>query len=258
MPEIAEVELVRRGLQALDGSLISRVEILDAKLEELPVGALEGRRVLSCVRHGKLLGLELDNGEVLSFHLRMTGNLLLESHAKARLRLHFEPAGCLSLVDPRRFGTVVLSAAERFGETAGPDLFDEDLTAAVLAARAGRSRRSLKAVLLDQQVLAGVGNYMADEALWQAKLDPVRPATTLSRAEWRRVLAALRRVAAKALERGGASFSDYRRADGARGEMQEAFKAYGRAGEPCLRCGRSLAKTIVGGRGTTYCQHCQS
>jgi formamidopyrimidine-DNA glycosylase len=261
VPEIAEVEIVRRGLAALDGARVSRVEVLDHRLESLPVADVEGRLVVGATRHGKLLGLELDNGDILAFHLRMTGNLLLHADERARLRVHLERDGdslCVSLVDPRRFGTVVLSAREHFAETSGPDLFDESLTGEVLQQRGGRSRRPIKAVLLDQQVVAGIGNYMADETLWEAKVSPLRPAHEIKLVEWRRLLKKARGVAERALERGGASFSDYRQTDGSLGGMQETFRVYGRAGLPCRRCKRLLEKTVVAGRGTTFCPTCQA
>jgi formamidopyrimidine-DNA glycosylase len=257
MPEIAEVEIIRRGLADLAGALIEHVEIFDPRLESLPVEEVEGSRVVRAVRHGKLLGLALDSGQILAFHLRLTGSLLRERSERARLRVLFEPGGWLSLVDPRRFGTVRLETASDFAASAGPDLFDEGLTADVLALRGGRSRRPLKAVILDQQVLAGVGNYLADESLWEARLSPQRPAASLSMEEWRTLLAEARAVARRALERGGASFSDYRRVDGTLGGMQETFRCYSRGGEPCLRCGTTLAKATVASRGTTFCPACQ-
>jgi len=257
VPELAEVEIVRRGLEAMAGARIERVEVLDPLLGDLAVSEIEGRRVEGAIRHGKLFGLELDSGKVLAFHLRLTGSLLRERSPRARLRLELAPGGPLSLVDPRRFATVRLEDRAGFGSGSGPDLLDEGLTADLLAVRGGRSKRAVKAVILDQQVLAGVGNYMADEALWDASLSPMRPATSLSQADWRLLLSSARSVAAQALARGGASFSDYRRVDGSLGEMQEAFNCYGHAGEPCRRCGSTLAKTVVSGRGTTYCPSCQ-
>lgn len=261
MPEIAEIETLRLGLERLVGARLLQAEILDQNLSDFPAEAVCGLTVSSTRRHGKLVGLELSNGDVLAFHMRMTGNLLFADSPAARLKLRFQMSDSselvLSFTDPRRWGTAELIAAAAFSGTMGPDLWDDTFDGELLAARAGRSKRPVKTSLLDQAMLAGVGNYLADEALWQAQLHPQQPASSLEPADWVSLLAAVRDRADAALLRGGASFSDYRQVDGSQGTMQEAMRCYGRDGQPCLRCQTALEKTSVGGRGTTFCPSCQ-
>lgn len=256
MPEIGEVELVRRGLEPLIGSTVAALSLNDSRLGSVEqFAALQGRQVTDTVRHGKLLGIGFDD-LVLAIHLRMTGKLLWERSPKARLLLEFDPAGTLSFADQRRFGTAEVVAREDFGATLGPDLLAGDATDALIKA-GERSRRAVKAVILDQQVVAGIGNYIADEALWRAALHPELPANKLTAADWQLLVDSAREVATTAIEAGGASFRDYRRTDGSLGTMQDLMKCYGRDGEPCLRCGSTLTKRTVAGRGSTFCTDCQ-
>lgn len=259
MPEIAEVELIRRGLEPLIGERLIQVEIFDSKLDSFGPVAPIGQRLEQTLRHGKRLGLLFEEGAVVSLHLRMTGSLLLVEDPRARLRLTFAN-GQLNFVDPRRFGTVEVGQPEHFADGLGPDLFalKSGTYSLRLAEMMATSELPAKAVLLDQRRVAGIGNYLADEALFAAKISPLAPASTLAAADWKALLDAARRVARNALCAGGATFSDYRQADGSKGSMQNRLKAYGRAGEPCVECGQPLAKTRVAGRGTTYCPRCQS
>lgn len=253
MPEAAEVELTRRDLAPFLNHVIKRIEVLDSKLV-LDGDYLIGRRLCGFRRHGKLLGFDLDSGQVLAIHLRLTGNLFSKPHSKARLIIHLTPESCLSLVDPRRFATVSLVAENDFAAGTGPDLLDPTLSASVFPRG---SRRVVKAVLLDQHVLAGVGNYLADEALWLAQVDPRRPASEVAEAEWQALLDAARATALLAIDRGGMSFSDFRRLDGSLGSMWQELHCYGHAGRPCPRCSTALVKLTVTGRGTTFCAACQ-
>ena len=256
MPEIAEVELIRRDLEPFLGRVISSAEVCDPDLH-LNRTFLDGRTIVAARRHGKLLGLDLDSGQILAIHLRLTGNLLSWEELNARLRLRLEPEGCLSLVDSRRFATCDIVLPENFAAGSGPDLFDSLLTSDSLIARVGRSKRAVKAVLLDQHVLAGLGNYLTDETLWRSQITPTRPATEISADEWETILASAKALARLALSRGGMSFSDYRRLDGSRGDMWQELYCYGHAGQPCTRCGTQLVKSSVGGRGTVACPGCQ-
>lgn len=256
MPEVAEVEIIRRGLEPVAVATVVAAEVNDQRLAPLVPADITGT-VARLRRHGKLLGIGYDNGRTLAVHLRMTGALLLEDHPKARLTLRFGDGRVLALVDPRRFATAVIVADDRFGEKLGPDLLD-DPSAERLIEFASRSRRAAKGLFLDQALLAGAGNYVADESFWRAQLNPAAPGRDLSAQQWRRLVACGHETALDALERGGASFSDYQHVDGSRGGMQETFACYGRAGMPCPRCGTDLLKAVVAGRGTTFCARCQS
>lgn len=256
MPEIGEVELVRRGLEPIVGSTLIDLAVPDIRLGEAEsFEMLRGRIVSDTVRHGKLLGIGF-GGLVLALHLRMTGKLLLERSDRARLLLEFDPAGPLSFADPRRFGTAEVVERSLFGAGLGPDLIGGD-AATALKETGARSRRALKAVILDQSAVAGIGNYVADESLWLSQLHPEAPANTLAEADWDRLIDAARKVVTEAIEAGGASFRDYRRTDGSSGSMQERLLCYGHEGEPCARCGTVLVKRSVAGRGSTFCSACQ-
>ena len=272
MPELPEVETVRRALEpVLTGRRLVRVEIADSRLvrplEPLQVAAeLEGERVAAVERRGKYLIVRFESARSLLIHLRMTGSLRHapagtladDPHRRAVVRL--DDGSDVAYRDVRRFGTwLVLEPGElapylamRLGpEPLGP------LTAARLAARFARRRAPIKAVLLDQRTLAGVGNIYADEALWYAGVHPLRPAAGLDGEEAARVHRSVRRVLRAGIERQGASLRDYVQLDGAGGTMQDEFRAYGREGEPCDRCGAPIEKIRIAGRGTWYCPHCQ-
>jgi len=190
----------------------------------------------------------------------MTGHLALD-HPDDRDRVRFDfSENLLSFSDSRGFGTVDLLSSEQFHAKTGPDLFDADvadLKALASAPRLSASRRAAKAVILDQHVLGGIGNYLADESLWRAQVHPQTPWNLLTSTERSEVFSQARLVATAALEHGGVSIRDYSAVDGSRGEMQNELQCYGRAGLPCLRCHDILEKTRVAGRGTTYCPGCQ-
>jgi formamidopyrimidine-DNA glycosylase len=200
-------------------------------------------------------------------HLRMTGNLLLATAgegdpAHLRVDIGLDDGTRLLFVDVRRFGTgdVLLGSdalADYFGSRLGVEPLSVDFTAEALRALARGRKQPVKAFLLNQERIAGVGNIYADEALWRAMIHPLRPVGTLKRAQ----IAALRDAVVESLELGidskGASIDDYRHVDGERGSFQERFVAYSRAGEPCFRCGTPIEKLRAAGRGTYVCPNCQ-
>lgn len=258
VPEIAEVEIVRRGLQPLVGQRLMRIETQYEKLgiygKEKP---LLRRPLVRLRRRGKLLGLELEGGELIAIHFRMTGHLSLNQPSeKDRVRFDFTNDQ-LCFTDPRGFGTVDLLSLDQFLGKTGPDLFDDPLTEALEPARVANSKRAAKAVILDQTVVGGIGNYLADESLWLQGVHPQQHWDLLSSEQQRGVLENARATALKAVQAGGVSIRDYSAVDGTSGEMQNQLQCYGRAGLPCLRCGTALVKTRVAGRGTTYCPSCQ-
>jgi formamidopyrimidine-DNA glycosylase len=291
MPELPEVEVTRRQLEPLlVGRTIREVVTTPASTFFLTPPAelrkaLPGRCVRSLDRVGKYLLAALDDGDRLLLHLGMAGQLfgagassvrLLSSTAGAsltperqaasfvpdghtHLRLCFEDGGPdVFFRDVRKFGKVQLlrrgersARLERLGEDA--------LRArpAALHAATRRRRAPIKAVLLDQTVLAGVGNIYADEALFLARIRPLRRAARVSLEDWRSLTAALRRVLRRSIATGGSSISDYVRPDGTDGAYQDERRAYGRTGEPCLRCATPIRRTVVGGRSTHFCPRCQ-
>jgi len=267
MPELPEVETIRSQLAPrLVGRTLMRVEILDPRLTR-PIDLfevteeLEGDRILAVERRGKYLVFRLESGLVLLVHLRMTGSFGFEPTTHERAVIELDDGTRLAYRDIRRFGTwLVLEDAELEPFLAGkngPEPLSTRFTAEWLAARLAVRRAPVKAVLLDQRVVAGLGNIYADEALWRARVNPLRPAQGLDSDEVRRLHRAIRAALRTGIERQGSTLSDYRTPEGSPGAMQEEFRVYGRDGLSCPRCGTTIAKTRVGGRGTWYCPHCQ-
>jgi formamidopyrimidine-DNA glycosylase len=273
MPELPEVETVRRQLEpALVGRRFEQVTIDDQRLvrpyEPAEVAAeLEGERVAAVERRGKYLVVRFESGRVLLIHLRMTGSLLCapngslpdDPHRRAVVRLDDESD--VAYRDVRRFGTWLLLEPEETEPYLAARVGEEPLEALFTAARLGERlagrRTSLKAALLDQRTLAGLGNIYVDEALWRARLNPLRPATGLDRNELRRLHRGIRAALEHGLARQGSTLRDYRLPDGSGGSMQDEFRVYGRRDEPCDRCGTPIARTQVAGRTTWFCPTCQ-
>jgi len=270
LPELPEVETVRRAIApALEGRRFDGVEIFDPRLtrpfDPVEVAAeLRGERVREVDRRGKYLIVRFDSGRALLIHLRMTGSLRdsdLADDVHRRALLTLDDGTSVAYKDTRRFGTWLLLEPESVEPYIAARVGEEPLLPAFTARGLGerlRDRRApLKAALLDQRTLAGLGNIYVDEALWYAKLNPLREAGTLDGDELRRLHRAIRKALELGLARQGSTLSDYRLPDGSSGSMQREFRAYGRTGEPCDRCGTMFAKTRVGGRSTWHCPACQ-
>jgi formamidopyrimidine-DNA glycosylase len=274
MPELPEVETIRRQLEPkLSGSTIAEAQVLDplwcvprppAEVERL----LRGRRIESIGRRGKYLVIELEGERFLVMHLRMTGNLLFFGRDRddeppyLRVRLLLDGGDRLVFTDLRRFGTgVVLDGRDQLedylGSRLGPEPLDPSFTPDVLKQRASGRKAPVKAFLLDQSRIAGIGNIYADEALFRARIHPLKPAGRLRRPELER----LRDAIVETLEAGigsfGASIDRYRDANGEPGQMQKRFLIHLREGEPCPRCGSTVVKLRAAGRGTYICPSCQ-
>lgn len=271
MPELPEVETIRRQLAPhLEGRTIIAAEILDPRWTRpdppAPVEtALRGAAIERVGRAGKYLDLSLSGGRHLLMHLRMTGALLVDPSVDpphTRVRFELDDGHRLLYVDPRRFGTghLLADGATRdayLGERLGVEPFSEQFTAEHLAAL-GRGRKApVKAFVLDQRRIAGVGNIYADEALFRAGIHPLRAAGGLKRQQWSRLRDAIEEALTAGIDAKGASIDDFRHVDGARGSFQDRFLVHRRAGEPCPRCGRTIRKIVVGGRGTYVCERCQ-
>ena len=271
MPELPEVETIRRHLAPrLEGRRIARLDIHDARWCEpvAPaevVAAVRGRRIEALGRRGKYFDLALSDDVHLLWHLRMTGTLLYDPEPRppvVRVDLALDDGHGLAFVDPRRFGTGQLALGPDgleafYAARVGVEPLGDEFTADRLQAIARACRAPVKAMLLDQKRIAGVGNIYADEALFRARIHPLRPANRLKRGQ----AAALRDAVVESLQAGisagGATIDDYRDPDGARGAFQDEFLVHRRAGEPCPRCGTPVVKLVAAGRGTYVCPRCQ-
>jgi formamidopyrimidine-DNA glycosylase len=275
MPELPEVETIRSRLApGLVGRRFERVEISDPRLTrpvppEAVADALAGERVADVRRRGKYLVVVFESGRHLLVHLRMTGNVLHpapegredDPHVRAVVRL--DDGSDVVYRDVRRFGTWDLLEPGELDEyfaarRLGAEPLARAFTAASLARALARRRAPVKAALLDQRAAAGIGNIYADEALWYARVHPLTPAGDLDEEQVSALREGVRTALRLGIRRQGATLRDYRGADGSRGRMQEEFRVYGRAGEPCERCGTPIAKTRVVGRGTWFCPTCQA
>lgn len=272
MPELPEVETVRRSLlPALVGRRILEVtrctwpRTIAAPTPERFCARLRDRLILDVARRAKYVIIHLDGDEALVVHLRMTGRLTLvapdatpDQHTHIALRL--DDGHQLFFRDPRKFGRIWLVDREglaRLDGQLGPEPLDETLTAAAFRALLRRRAGRLKPLLLDQRLIAGLGNIYADEALWQARLHPLLRVAQLSDEQIDALYLAIRDVLQRSIANRGTTFADYRDAWGLRGDNQAALNAYGRTGQPCPRCGTPIARLVVAQRGTHICPVCQ-
>ncbi len=286
MPELPEVETLCRQLNTvLPGKRILRIEVLDPRLGNIerkrgdsailfpgsvPDGSgpgkiegLVGRRLTAVTRRGKYIHIQMDGGLTAALHLRMSGRLLYLA-ADVPLPFNFFPysrlvigfsSGTLVLIDPRRFATFAVQP-----EGIAPALPDdpmEGLPAQRLREIARTRRRPVKSFLMDQRLIAGIGNIYACEILFDAGIDPRRPACSLATAEWRKVAKAAAVILRRAVACRGTTVSDWRDLFGCSGTNQDHLEVYSRQGAPCRRCGGSIERINQGGRGTWLCPICQ-
>jgi formamidopyrimidine-DNA glycosylase len=271
MPELPEVETIRRQLAPhLEGRTIVKAEILDPRWTrpeppELVATGLSGRRVERVGRSGKYLVWELSGDLHLLVHLRMTGALLFDPPSDpvhTRVRFGLDGGHRLVYVDPRRFGTGHLlpgrPARDAYlGERIGIEPMTPEFTVEHLRAMARGRTAPVKSFVLDQRRIAGVGNIYADEALFRARIHPLRPAGALSVGQLAELREAIEAALIAGIEAKGATIDDFRHVDGARGSFQDRFLVHRREGEACPRCGTTIRKLVVGGRGTYVCERCQ-
>ena len=275
MPELPEVETVRRDLEArIIGRRITSCEISpDApRLVQLITPAefcrqLTGRAVAGIRRRGKYLIIDLDDGRAWVLHRRMSGNVLYRVPADppddyTRAVFVLDDGHELRWTDLRKFGTMwLVEDATMVMETLGPEPLEAEFTPEVLRARAGKRTAPIKSVILDQTVLAGMGNLYTDEALHYAKIHPRRPANKLKLDDWQRLHAGIINALRRGIDARGSSLGstlrDHINVDGAPGENQNSVRAYGREAQPCLECGAAMHRIKVGGRSSTFCPRCQ-
>jgi formamidopyrimidine-DNA glycosylase len=273
MPELPEVETIRRSLEArIIGRTITSLRIPPETGKAVPVikgmdesafrEGIVGAKVERVDRRGKYLILHLDSGMLLVIHLRMTGALLFQEAPEdrfVRAIFSFDNGDEMRFTDLRKFGGFWL--VEDIGQVTsalGPEPFD-DLNFTVLSlAEALQGRKApVKAVILDQRHVAGIGNIYADEACYAAGIDPRRLALSLEEDEVAALHASIRDVLLAGVEAGGASFKDYRNTGGNVGSMQKLVKVFRRTGKPCYTCGTTIERVKVGGRSTHFCPTCQ-
>jgi formamidopyrimidine-DNA glycosylase len=269
MPELPEVETIRRQLApVVEGRRLTEMEVLDPRwCEPAPpwelANATRGRRIERLDRRGKYLVWELSGDVHLVMHLRMTGNLLYTDEARfARVRIRLDDGGAVVFADQRRFGTGVVllgidARDDYFASRLGVEPLSADFTADALRELAQGRRAPAKAFLLNQERIAGVGNIYADEALFIARIHPLRPIGTLRRKQFEELRAAVVEVLEAGIDARGATIDDFRHTDGASGAFQDRFLVHLRAGEPCVRCGTTIVKIRAAGRATYLCRRCQ-
>ena len=290
MPELPEVETVRRGLKpVLEGHRLTRVQTRRADLRiPFPPGFVQhltGRRVTHLRRRAKYILADLDNGETLVIHLGMSGRMTIYENSRAIALGEFEQESVPSegghgphdhvvfetdaparivFTDHRRFGLMTLVETDKLDEhklfkAIGPEPLGDGFTAASLGLTLKGKKTSIKAALLDQRVVAGIGNIYACEALWRAGISPKRIAATIPGERAKRLVPAIKKVLEEAIESGGSTLRDYAKADGSLGYFQHRFAVYDREGEPCRKrgCKGTIKRIVQGGRSTFYCPSCQ-
>ena len=275
MPELPEVETIRRDLEALLlGRRITAVTIAPESGKPVPVlkaideatfrEGVVGARIAAVERRGKYLAMRLDTGSLIVVHLRMTGVLLhrkpeAEPERFLRLSLHFDDGHELRFTDMRKFGGFWLldDFADASKTGLGPEPLGDAFTPAVLAAALAGRKAPVKSILLDQKYVAGIGNIYADEACYAACIDPRRLGAAVTTGEVTKLHDAVQAVLRFGVESRGASFRDYKDVAGEEGSMQMLVKVFRRTGKPCYRCGTPIERVKLGGRSTHFCPHCQ-
>jgi formamidopyrimidine-DNA glycosylase len=285
MPELPEVETIKNELLPhVLGRIIVSVDVYWDKMVKQPSGItiptkvgiqgvkgrpntvkefrarVIGKKITGLSRRGKYLFFHLSGGDVLVMHMKMTGSLLVNPSDTrfTRAVLHLDKGIDVNFWDPRKFGKMWLEKdCNSVIKQLGPEPLDADFTPDVLAGILSRRNAPVKPVLLDQSIIAGIGNMYADEALFEAKIHPVTPAGALSKAQIKRLHAAIQTVLLKALDKKGASVRNYIRPDGSPGAAHDEFNVAHGVGKICPRCGTVIKRIVVRGRGTYICPKCQ-
>ena len=268
MPELPEVETVRRAMEAaLPGRIIQHVDTSNKRLREKVdrrrLQALRGDRFMAARRRAKYLLLDLESGTTLLIHLGMSGNLLLRTPGEKHdhVVFHLDSDRPLVFNDPRRFGMViVLEEGEvdehRYLSSLGPEPLTASFNTRYLQAACSNRRTPIKTLIMDGHIVVGVGNIYASEALFHAGIHPQKSAGDLTESALADLVHSIKRILRNAVRKGGTTISDYL-GSGEGGRFQQRLAVYGRAGEPCRKCQHSLQSLVMGGRNTFYCTRCQ-
>ena len=282
MPELPEVETVRRGLlPVMEGAVIAQAEVnrpdLRWPLPDRMADRLTGRTVMALRRRSKYILADLDSGETLLVHLGMSGRMLISGAQLGSFHhdhpapqkhdhvvLHMGSGARITFNDARRFGAMDLLPTERAMEhmllkDLGPEPFGNDFNEPYLSARLKGRKTPIKAALLDQRIVAGLGNIYVAETLYRARVSPLRLAGDLTEPQVRSLVPVIREVLAEAIEAGGSSLRDFRQANGELGYFSKHFQVYDREGDPCETpgCAGTITRTVQSGRSSFWCPTCQ-
>jgi formamidopyrimidine-DNA glycosylase len=275
VPELPEVETVRRDLEArvigrkITSCFVSEnaPRLVQLITRESFCESLAGRTIVGLRRRGKYLIIDLDDERAWVIHRRMSGNILYRTPDApdddyVRAIFCLDDGHELRWTDLRKFGTMwLVEDATMVMESLGPEPLEAEFTPEVLRARVGKRTAPIKSILLDQTVVAGIGNLYSDEALWYAKIHPLRPANKLKPDDWRRLHAGIVEALRLGIDARGSSLGstlrDHINVDGNPGENQKTVRAYSRDGEPCYNCGNLMRRIVVGGRSSVFCPKCQ-
>ena len=274
MPELPEVEVVKRGLgPLLIGKKVQQIICANRKLRlPIPRAALEslvcGQVVAGVERRAKYLLVNLANGALLVVHLGMTGRLGLFKQGSPRakhdhIRFLLDDGMEMRFNDTRRFGSVQVFATEsrereEFFAAMGPEPFSEEFSASYLLDKARGRKQPVKNFLMDNRVVVGIGNIYASEILFECRISPLRSALSLKKGDWQRVVQNSCQVLERAILAGGSTISDYVNASGESGYFQLSLKVYGRQGLECVECGGEVEKAVMAGRAAFFCPKCQT
>lgn len=283
MPELPEVEIIRRGLEnKIVGKTIKNIEVHVPKIFQGDPRSIYGAKIKSIDRFAKMLLITLDNGKAMLIHLKLTGQLVYKNGSDevrgghptkgylgplpnkfTHVIFHFNDEGVLYFNDLRKFGYIKLYTAKEVPSLKvirelGPDPYSKDLTAEYLMKIISRRPKiKIKQILMDQTIIGGVGNIYADESLFCARVSPLRQAKDVKRTELEKIIGCINNVMDFSIAHGGSSENTYVDVEGKQGKMQNFFKVYRQTGEKCTECGGAIKRTVVGGRGTHYCPICQ-
>lgn len=273
MPELPEVETIRRSLEGkVVGKTIRCVEMLLPRLIKWPSAdkfqaIITGKKIVFLKRRGKYLLFGLEDDLVVVIHLRMTGRLLysdikVELDRFARIIFYLDNDEVLQYADSRTLGTLYAMPSDELWRIAGlssmgPEPLSDDFTLDYLITGLKKRKGNIKALLLNQQFIGGLGNIYVDECLAVAGIRPERSADSITVQEAAKLFSAINQVIHDGIEHGGTTFRDYRDGTGQSGNHQFHLHVYGRKSLPCLKCGTPIIKTEIAGRGTHYCPHCQ-
>jgi len=269
MPELPEVETVKRGLENLVGKKITKIFRSNKKMRiasTLDLNELEGEKILEVTRRARYLVIHLSNKKTLIIHLGMSGKLTVGKHFKQLKHDHFAAefadGNWMIFNDARRFGFVDLIETKNLKShkmlaKLGPEPLSNEFNFAYLKEKLRKKKMNIKTTMMDNEIVVGVGNIYINESLFDSAISPLRNACDLTDSEVKKLISSIKKIIEKAIKLGGSSISDYVDAKGEAGNFQNSFKLYGRGGENCLHCKKIVQRIVQNGRSSFYCATCQ-